>query len=445
MTRKTFSIPYTPSPPWPSVNPRPLLPIQPHPASARCPSLPSPPRQDIVHKDYALSTHIVPAAYPRLVPDVPLPEIPPHADSTSPAERQEQIATVVKRLIERQDSFTQGRMPVGLGQKPLWNCVNRYVRTYRRSTMSTGLTLFLAHANGFPKEVWETMLRSLMDSPAASLVDEVWSLEAVQHGDSALMNAENLSGMFDSQDNARDIANFLLHYLPEEATSTSLPTQLPRVPQTTSDARKEHGYHQRKLVVLGHSVGGSTSAFAALNFPKLFSSLILVDPVIFNYGSHDLGFKLASGALMRRDTWRSREEALRLLRKKPFFISWHPDVLKMYVDYGLTDSPSGSVRLKTTPIQESLCYVNIFPPREHWELIEKLDEDIALRWVVPTTSFIGEPETRVRVWRRPANASNIVFPFAGHLIVQEAPVELAQDVAMFLLEKYGPPQTKAAL
>ncbi|KAI6037055.1 Alpha/Beta hydrolase protein [Pisolithus microcarpus] len=445
MTRKTFSIPYTPSPPWPSVNPRPLLPIQPHPASARCPDLPSPPRQDIVHKDYVLSTHIVPAAYPRLALDVPLPEIPSYDDSTSPTERQERIATVVERLIERQECFTQGRMSVGHGQKPLWNCVNRYVRTYRRSTMGTGLTLFLAHAIGFQKEIWETMLRNLMDSPAAPLVDEVWSWEAVQHGDSALMNAENLSGMFDSQDNARDIANFLLYYLPEEVTSTSLPTQLSRVPQTTSDTRKEHGYHERKLVVVAHSFGGSASAMAALNFPKLFSSLILVDPVIFNYGSYDSGCKLASGALMRRDTWRSREEALRLFRTKSFFTSWHPDVLKSYVDYGLTASPSGGVRLKTTPIQESLCYVNIFPPREHWELIEKLDEDIALRWVVPANSFIGEPETKVRVWRRPANSSNIVFPFAGHFIVQEAPVELAQDVAMFLLEKYGPPQTKAAL
>ncbi|KIN97917.1 hypothetical protein M404DRAFT_867768 [Pisolithus tinctorius Marx 270] len=336
-------------------------------------------------------------------------------------------------------------MPGGHGQKPLWNCVNRYVRTCRRGTVNTGLTLFLAHANGFPKEIWETMLRSLLDSPAAPLVDEVWSFEAVQHGDSALVNAENLSGIFDTQDNARDIANFLLYYLPDETTPTALPTQLSRISQATSDARKEHGYRQRKLVVVGHSFGGVTSVLAALNFPKLFSSLILVDPVIFNYGCHDLGFKLARDALMRRDTWCSREEALRLFGQRSFFTSWHPDVLKLYVDYGLTTDASGGVKLKTTPVQESLCYVNIHPPLEHWELLEKLDESITLRWVVPAVSFIGEQETKVRVWRRPANASNVVFPFAGHLIVQEAPVELAEDVAEFLLEKYGSPQAKAVL
>lgn len=442
----TFSIPYTPSPSWPSVNPRPLLAIRPHPA-LRTPSLPSPPRQDIFHKDYVPSTHIVPAAFPRLAPDIPLPllEIPPRSDSISPAERQEKVATAVKQLIERQECFTQGTMPGGHGQKPLWNCVNRYVRTDRCNTAGTGLTLFVAHANGFPKEISETMLRGLLDSPAAPLVDEIWSWEAVQHGDSALLNAENLSGIFDWQDNARDIANFLLHYLPDEAAQTPLPTRLLRISQAVSDARKAQGYHQRKIVVVGHSFGGTTSALAAVNFPKLFSSLILVDPVVVNYGSYDFGSELIRGALIRRDTWSSREEALRLFKQRPFFASWHPDVLKSYVDYGLTTDPSGGVRLKMTPIQESLCFANVFPPLEVWELLEKLDEDITLRWVVPAVSFVGEQETKVRVWRRPANASNVVFPFAGHLIVQEAPVELARDISTFLLEKYGTPHFKAAL
>ncbi|KAI6015280.1 Alpha/Beta hydrolase protein [Pisolithus orientalis] len=426
MTRMTFSIPYTPSPSWPSVNPRPLLAIRPHPA-LRTPSLPSPPRQDIFHKDYVPKyTHYIP---------LPLLEIPPRSDSISPAERQEKVATAVKQLIERQECFTQGTMPGGHGQKPLWNCVNRYVRTDRCNTAGTGLTLFVAHANGFPKEISETMLRGLLDSPAAPLVDEIWSWEAVQHGDSALLNAENLSGIFDWQDNARDIANFLLHYLPDEAAQTPLPTRLLRISQAVSDARKAQGYHQRKIVVVGHSFGGTTSALAAVNFPKLFSSLILVDPVVVNYGSYDFGSELIRGALIRRDTWSSREEALRLFKQRPFFASWHPDVLKSYVDYWL----------KMTPIQESLCFANVFPPLEVWELLEKLDEDITLRWVVPAVSFVGEQETKVRVWRRPANASNVVFPFAGHLIVQEAPVELARDISTFLLEKYGTPHFKAAL
>jgi len=36
-------------------------------------------------------------------------------------------------------------------QKILWNCINRYVK--RDGVGKTGVTLFFAHANGFPKEV----------------------------------------------------------------------------------------------------------------------------------------------------------------------------------------------------------------------------------------------------------------------------------------------------
>ena len=35
----------------------------------------------------------------------------------------------------------------------LWNCVNRYVKKDLDLSNKTGVTLFFAHANGFPKEV----------------------------------------------------------------------------------------------------------------------------------------------------------------------------------------------------------------------------------------------------------------------------------------------------
>jgi hypothetical protein len=35
----------------------------------------------------------------------------------------------------------------------LWNCLNRYVRQGLDESSSTGVTLFFAHATGFPKEV----------------------------------------------------------------------------------------------------------------------------------------------------------------------------------------------------------------------------------------------------------------------------------------------------
>ena len=120
------------------------------------------------------------------------------------------------------------------------------------------------------------MVRALLDAPAGKMIDEVWSWDAVQHGDAAVVNVANQSGicassvfvfgatrdnapLVDWLDNSRDIANFLLHYLPEHVEATVLPTRLERLPTSVTNAREEHGYRTRKLVVAGHSFGGCTS------------------------------------------------------------------------------------------------------------------------------------------------------------------------------------------
>ncbi|KIN93607.1 hypothetical protein M404DRAFT_1008823 [Pisolithus tinctorius Marx 270] len=442
MSTKACSVTHKPAPHWVPISPRSVM-----PTPLRIPSLPSPPRQDTIHVDYMLSTHIIPTVLPRLVPDIPIPKIPTYINSIPASERRKQATTIIRELIERQMCFAQGKLTGDRSKKPLWNSVNRYVRVHRRDTLETGLTLFLVPATGFPKEIWEPMLRSLLDSTSGLLVDEVWSWEAVNHGDLALVNAESLSGIFDWHDDARDIANFLLNYLPEESSPAPLPTCLVHVPEATSDTRKELGYHCRRLVVVGHSFGGTSLTLAALNFLKLFSSLILVDAVILADKTRTVeeAVRFTVNAFTRRSFWSSREEALSLFKQSPFFASWHPEVLKTYVDHGLTVDAAGGVRLKMTTIQEGLSYVSVPICIEVWELLEKLDENITLRWVMPSPGFLGEEKTRVRIWRRPTNASNVVFPFVGHLIVQEAPIELAQDITTFLLRNYGSPQIKAVL
>lgn len=79
----------------------------------------------------------------------------------------------------------------------------------------------------------------------------------------------------------------------------------------------------------------------------------------------------------------SREEALRLFQQSPFFGAWHPYVLQLYVDRALIDDAEGGVRLKMSGLQEGLLFANQRTGQETWELLEKLDEEIALRWVVP--------------------------------------------------------------
>jgi hypothetical protein len=121
------------------------------------------------------------------------------------------------------------------------------------------------------------MLRYLLeavDKDKRYRIDEIWALDAVQQGDSALVNAQNLGSLCEASnsslrflsglnffqviwsDHARDILNFILHFLPEEATPSALPIHLPRVPPEASEARKRLGLASRELVIVGHSLGG---------------------------------------------------------------------------------------------------------------------------------------------------------------------------------------------
>ncbi|KAG2076277.1 alpha/beta-hydrolase [Suillus decipiens] len=443
----TSSYPYTPTTLRASVKPRPWVPFKPHEGHIKVPSpLPFKLRSDDLLGTYNISTHIIPAANPRVTPNIPVFEPPPLSSKRTESD----IKKLGLEFLEQQARHGEDRYSRVTDERLLWNCVNRYVKKDREVNVGTkGITLFLVHAVGFPKEIWETNLCYLLAD--CDVIDEIWSWESVQHGDSALLNRENLSGSFDWTDNARDIVNFLVNYMPEEVETCSLPIQLHQIPTSVGESRQKSGFSSRALVVAGHSYGGCSVTLAALHFPALFSSMILLDAMIDTYQGivWERTQRHVSATLMRRDQWPSREDALRSLKSSPVFSAWHPDILRLYVDFGLYEDETGCVRLKIPPVQEALVLANPRASRETWELMEKLDENIELLWITP-----GKPNQDVlmlmdvrkqRVWRRPANSSNIIFKSSSHLIPQESPEELARVMADFLHRKYGISSGKSKL
>jgi pimeloyl-ACP methyl ester carboxylesterase len=408
------------TPSWEPYQVRQLLTQLPPPEIPNLPFLPSQPRQPAFDAPYTLTTHILPAAYPRTSPDVPLQQLPP--DSASKSERKRALTKIRDDIMKMHEDVGSGKYGEG-SKKVLWNCVNRYVRNDLDAEKATGgVTLFFTHANGFPKEIWEATLKYLLSTRSdCELIDEIWSWEAVQHGDAGLLNSKNLGGIYDWSDNARDILNFLLHFIPTTATASPLPTHLTRVSAPETEFRKRHGFPRRSLVTIGHSFGGCSAALAAINFPALFSSIMLIDPVIVRprlYHGFGRVEQYVLGALQRRERWPSHAEALRLLSQNPFFAAWDPDVLKLYVECALTSDPDGSVRLKMTGLQEALVFVESRTPYEVFTELPKLDERIELRWLIPGKDhgIGGLCGTQVLVWRRPNNASNIRIPHVGHLV-----------------------------
>jgi len=130
------------------------------------PDLPTPQRKGILDEWFTLSTHILPAAFPRSGPDVPYPEgcdadglVVPNVEGGPAAVKEARVETGIKvrnALYEITKKHWLGELP-GHDEKPFWGCVNRFVRKVPVSgDQERGrkrLTLLLAHGNGFGKEV----------------------------------------------------------------------------------------------------------------------------------------------------------------------------------------------------------------------------------------------------------------------------------------------------
>jgi hypothetical protein len=123
-----------------------LLPLRSPPEPLRYPPLLCPPRHHLFTNSYTVTTHLIPAAFPRSSPFVPLPPFPAR-------ETKEERAARIQRFTGELLSLQAQHAPdqSGTQQPVLWSVLNRYVR--KSIGGASGLTLLLLHANGLHKEV----------------------------------------------------------------------------------------------------------------------------------------------------------------------------------------------------------------------------------------------------------------------------------------------------
>jgi hypothetical protein len=174
-------------------------------------------------------------------------------------------------------------------------------------------------------------------------------------------------------DVGRDILNLVISYIdtpsatpptslaPIDASPTLLSLDYPAPGPTDPSARL---FRNRLIVGLGHSVGGCGMTYASSAIPSLFSSIILLDPVLppENSVSRKGRQFMTSGALVRREKWGSREEAKEGFLKKEFFRMWDPRALDRYIEFGLREVVGG-VALKATARSEAVSLIAHFPSR----------------------------------------------------------------------------------
>ncbi|OAG34837.1 hypothetical protein AYO21_10999 [Fonsecaea monophora] len=190
--------------------------------------------------------------------------------------------------------------------------VKQYVPHERRDPAPDDITFIAAHANGFPKELYEPLFEDLY-TKLKSLgrgIRGIWIADLAHQGQSHALNEKALGNDPNWWDGARDLL-FLINQKQDE------------LPQP--------------LLGIGHSMGASQLAQLALLHPRLLQALILVDPVI---QTENPSKTFAKPSTYRRDIWPSRREAREKFASSKFYQRWDPRVFEKWVQYGLRDLPT---------------------------------------------------------------------------------------------------------
>ncbi|KAF9050345.1 hypothetical protein BJ165DRAFT_1457843 [Panaeolus papilionaceus] len=413
-------------------------------------------RRNAFTPTHTLTVHLAGAAFPRQPSPPGQIIVPPPSAFKSKNDRKQWLSETAARMayekMEAEKPFPNPRIRATVSEVGLWSPLLRITRN-ELADVGDGkkrITIITTHAIGLHKETWEPALRDLIEitetASSPIRIQEIWSLEAVNHGDGALINRDYIPKLSDRVDYGRDLANFLLHYLPEGVTAftTKLPTILPRISEEITSSRIKSGFSDRYVVPIGHSLGSDATGMVAISYPKLFQAIVLTEGTYYAPSRSGIERKIATipPTLGRRSSWKSREEARSALLKSPMYQAFRPDALDSYIQYALYDNPkTGLVELKCSPAMESSEYAAKRAMMEGWELIPTLDKDIELRWIMgdkpEASKIIGGPEAaRVVIWKRPGNTSNVKIQDCGHLVVQEKPRLLAEDIALFLSKKF---------
>ncbi len=111
-----------------------------------------------------------------------------------------------------------------------------------------------------------------------------------------------------------------------------------------------------RVVLAGHSMGGTACVLAQAENPARVRSLVLFDPVVIptlTEGEAMPESPLVQGALRRRAVFPSREAVVAAYSGRGAFASWAPQMLVDYVADGFLERPDGQVELACSPQWEA--------------------------------------------------------------------------------------------
>ncbi|KAJ5086620.1 hypothetical protein NUU61_007927 [Penicillium alfredii] len=210
-------------------------------------------------------------------------------------------------------------------EEPLHLAVKQYIPLDNPDPQPGDVTILAAHANGFPKELYEPLWEEIHARSRACgfRIRSIWMSDVAHQGQSSVINEDALGNDPSWFDHPRD----LLHLV--NVKRVEMP---------------------RPIVGVGHSMGGAHLVQLSLMHPRLLHTLVLLDPVIQPHTTQldplsleekqRIIAKTTQLSTHRRDLWPSREAAAQSYQRSPFYRAWDPRVLARWVQHGLRELPT---------------------------------------------------------------------------------------------------------
>ncbi|PWY93905.1 toxin biosynthesis protein [Aspergillus sclerotioniger CBS 115572] len=244
---------------------------------------------------------------------------------------------VIEHVIPCQ-SVREYHHAVRTDSPPLQLAVKEYVPLDDSEPASDGVTIIAGHANGIPKECYEPIWNELVALKGVK-IKGIWFADCVNQGASGVVNEDVLGDDPNWFDHSRDLLHMVNHF---------------------RDQIKP------PIVGIAHSFSCATFVHLSVMHPRLFHSLIFLEPMVqVESPSKAGGRSPALWASSRPDLWPSREAATTFIRSNPFWRNWDPRAVNQYLQYGLRPTPtalypnasSDAVTLATTKAQEAWTYL----------------------------------------------------------------------------------------
>lgn len=195
--------------------------------------------------------------------------------------------------------------------------------------------------------------------------------------------------------------------------------------------------HRIPVVGVGHSIGATVTAIAALRRPDLFQALILIDPATVPGRWLPLAMTLmpfmarridlVTRTQGRRVRWPDRAEFARYHQGKAAYRRFTAEAMADYAEAGLRENGEG---FELTYRRDWEAW-NFQHTARLWPVLKKLRLPVLL--LRAEHSYL-HPHAEFQAYcrRAPANITPVTVAGAGHMLPQEAPEAVVNEIRRWL-------------